>query len=156
MTDFILLDLNATYAENASQVHLMHKGIYNVEREFYRPWLTRLLRDRQVLMLTSRPERYKARTLEHIQKLEDWQPQLALFNGYRLKAPDAKQRMLETIVFPKFGDPTETSYVAIESNYKTSSMFERFGIHAYRQEAIATRPSLLDGPGDTYEEGVLF
>ena len=156
MTDFILLDLNATYAENASQVHLMHKGIYNVEREFYRPWLTRMMRERQVLMLTSRPERYKAQTLERIQELENWQPQLALFNSYRLKAPDAKKRMLEEVVFPRFGDPSETSYVAIESNYKTSSMFERFGIHAYRQEAIATRPSLLDVPGETYEEGVLF
>jgi hypothetical protein len=156
MTDFILLDLNATYAENASQVHLMHKGIYNVEREFYRPWLTKLIRKRQVLMLTSRPERYKARTLEHIQKLEDWQPQLALFNGYRLKAPDAKKKMLEDVVFPKFGQPGETSYVAIESNIKTSAMFERFGIRAYRQEMIAKQPSLLDGPGPIFEEGLLF
>jgi len=35
-------------------------------------------------------------------------------------------------------------------------MFESLGIHAYRQEVIAKRPSLLDGPGETYEEGVLF
>lgn len=156
MTDFILLDLNATYAENASQVHLMHKGIYNVEREFYRTWLTELLDDRKVIMLTSRPDRYKRRTMEHIRKLENWAPDVSLFNSYRLKAPDAKRRMLETIVFPTFGGPTEKSYVAIESNIKTSQMFESFGIPAYRQEVIAKQPSLLDGPGPQYEEATLF
>ena len=156
MTDVILLDLNATYASNASQVHLMHKGIYNVEREVYRTWLTELLRDRKVFMLTSRPDRYQTRTMQHIWKLENWQPDIALFNSYGLKAPDAKRKMLETIVFPSYGPPSEVSYVAIESNIKTSAMFESFGIPAHRQEVIAKRPSLLDGPGPQYEEATLF
>ena len=49
MNKIILLDLNSTYAENAMQVHIMRKGIYNVNSEFYRriinkkspfpPWL---------------------------------------------------------------------------------------------------------------------
>ena len=36
MKKIILLDLNSTYAENAMQVHIMRKGIYNVKSEFYR------------------------------------------------------------------------------------------------------------------------
>lgn len=156
MTDVILLDLNATYAANANDVHLMHKGIYNVQREFYRPWLTELLRERKVFMLTSRPDRYQAQTMKHIWELERWQPDIALFNSYRLKAPEAKRKMLETVIFPSYGPPSEVSYVAIESNIKTSEMFESFGIRSYRQEVIQKRPSLLDGPGPVYEAPTLF
>lgn len=144
MTDTILLDLNSTYAANASEVHLMHKGIYNVQREVYRSWLTELLRDRHVLMLTSRPEFYKAATLQHIQELENWQPDRALFNSYRLKAPDAKRRMLEEVVFPEYGQPDERSYVAIESNWKTQDMFKAAGIRTMTQQDVQKSPSLID------------
>ena len=156
MTDTILLDLNSTYAANASEVHLMHKGIYNVKREVYRSWLTDMLRDRHVLMLTSRPHHYRAETLEHIQQLEQWQPELALFNSYRLKAPDAKRRMLEEVVFPQFGTPDERSYVAIESNWKTQEMFTVQGIRSMTQQELQKRPSLLDSLPVTIHEPSLF
>ena len=85
MNKIILLDLNSTYAENAMQVHIMRKGIYNVNSEFYRKWLTNLLRKYKVVMLTSRPEYYKNQTLKRIKELEKWQPNDAFFNKYRFK-----------------------------------------------------------------------
>ena len=146
MTNTILLDLNSTYAANASEVHLMSKGIYFVQRETYRSWLTELLRQRHVLMLTSRPDNYRVETLERIQQLEDWQPELALFNQWRLRAPDAKLRMLREVVFPQFGTPDQRSYLAIESNIKTRAMFAQQGIRATTQQQVFDCRALLDGP----------
>jgi hypothetical protein len=146
MTDTILLDLNSTYAANASQVHLMSRGIYYVQKETYRSWLTELMRDRHVLMLTSRPDGYRVETLERIQRLEDWQPDLALFNQWRLRAPDAKLKMLQEVVYPKFGTPDERSYLAIESNIKTRAMFAQQGIRAITQQQLYDCHALVEGP----------
>lgn len=146
MTDTILLDLNSTYASNASEVHIMNKGIYNVPREIYRSWLTELVKGRHVIMLTSRPEHYRRETLERIKELEDWLPDLALFNKWRLRAPDAKLRMLQEVVYPEFGTPGERSYLAIESNIKTRAMFHGQGIRATTQQEVQKCQALLDAP----------
>lgn len=146
MTDTILLDLNSTYAGNASEVHIMNKGIYYVSRETYRSWLTELLRGRHVIMMTSRPESYRIQTLEHIRELENWLPDLALFNRWRLRAPDAKLKMLQEVVFPQFGTPDQRSYLALESNYKTQDMFKRQGIRTTTQQEVNANAGLLDGP----------
>lgn len=146
MTDTILLDLNSTYAGNASEVHIMQRGIYNVHRETYRGWLTDLLRGRHVIMLTSRPDAYRKTTLARIHQLEEWLPDLALFNEWGLKAPEAKLRMLTEVVYPQFGDPDQHSYLAIESNDKTRAMFQRQGIRTTTQQQVSARPGILDAP----------
>jgi len=156
MTDTILLDLNSTYAGNASEVHIMNKGIYYVSRETYRSWLTKLLRGRHVIMMTSRPEGYRVETLQRIQQLEDWLPDLALFNRWRLRACDAKLKMLQEVVFPQFGTPDERSYLAIESNYKTQDMFKRQGIRTTTQQRVNANAALLDGPAPIIENLSLF
>ena len=149
MKKIILLDLNSTYAENAMQVHIMRKGIYNVKREFYRKWLTKLLRKYDVIMLTSRPEYYKNETLKRIYDLEKWRPKSAFFNKYRIPAPQAKEKMLLNNVFPEHGNAEETEYVAIESNFKTQDMFKTYGIKTYTQQEIYKSPQLLDGKNAT-------
>jgi hypothetical protein len=140
----VLLDLNSTYASNASQVHQMFKGIYNVSQEVYRSWLTKILRDRQVLLLTSRPSRYQHETMERIMQLEGWQPKMALFNSWRLRAPDAKDKMLRDFVFPAYGTPDQHDYLAIESNIKTREMYARHGIRAITQQELGCNRKLLD------------
>lgn len=142
----VLLDLNSTYASNASEVHRMDKGIYNVSQEVYRSWLTDLMRDREVLMLTSRPSRYQHETMDRILELENWQPKLALFNRWRLRAPDAKDKMLRDTVFPTYGKPDEVEYVAVESNVKTREMYARHGIRAITQQEVMKNRLLLDRP----------
>ena len=149
MNKIILLDLNSTYAENAMQVHIMRKGIYNVNSEFYRKWLTTLLRKYKVIMLTSRPEYYKEQTLKRIKSLENWQPENAFFNKWRLPAPTAKEKMLHDLVWPEYGYMEETEYIAIESNFKTQDMFRSHGINAYTQQEIFKSPQLLDGGTET-------
>lgn len=141
----ILLDLNSTYAANASEVHLMQVGIYHVQREVYRKWLTELLRGRTVVMMTARPAQYAAETLARIKALEGWAPELALFNQWRAKAADAKARMLRETVIPRFGAPEGDRYVAIESNSLTRAMFAKQGIKAYTQQQVKANPDLL-GP----------
>ena len=145
MNKIILLDLNSTYAENAMQAHIMRKGIYNVNSEFYRKWLTSLLRKYKVVMLTSRPEHYKYETLKRINALERWQPENAFFNKWRLPAPTAKEKMLHDYVWPEYGYVEDTKYIAIESNFKTQDMFRSHGIVSYTQQEIYKSPQLLDG-----------
>lgn len=144
MTETILLDLNSTYASNASEVHMMNRGIYNVPREVYRSWLTNLLRGRHVIMLTSRPDNYRRATLERIRDLEDWLPDMALFNKWRLRAPDAKLRMLQEVVYPEFGTPDQRTYLAIESNIKTQAMFKGQGIRTTTQQEVHSNHAVLD------------
>ena len=154
----ILLDLNATYAANASQVHIMQRGIYNVQQEFYRSWLTTMLRHRTVVMLTTRPSRYQDETMKHILDIEDWAPGLAVFNAWFLPAPDAKLKMLRETVYPTFGEPAPGRYVAIESNIKTRAMFSQQSIPAYTQQEIQRTPELLQSElqAQACEQAALF
>jgi len=139
----ILLDLNSAYAANASQVHVMQRGIYNVQQEFYRTWLTTMFRHRAVVMLTSRPSKYQDETMKRILDIEKWTPGLAVFNAWFLPAPDAKLKMLRETVYPTFGEPAPGRYVAIESNIKSRAMFSQQLIPAYTQQEIERTPALL-------------
>ena len=156
MTQTILLDLNSTYAANASDVHLMHKGIYNVHKEHYRKWLTEMLRGKTVVMLTSRPHSYRDQTLSRIKQEEGWEPYLAYFNKWRMKAPQAKKHMLETYVYPQFGNPEHHCYVAIESNWKTQDMFMEQGIRAFTQQELQKSPTILLKPPIELNQETLF
>jgi lipopolysaccharide/colanic/teichoic acid biosynthesis glycosyltransferase len=154
----ILLDLNSTYAANASQVHVMQRGIYNVQQEFYRSWLTAMLRHRTVVMLTSRPSKYQEETMKRIFDIEGWTPGLAVFNAWFLPASDAKLKMLRDTVYPLFGEPVPGRYVAIESNIKTRAMFKQQAIPAYTQQEVQRDPLLLLPllQDDPCEQAVLF
>ena len=155
-TETVILDLNSTYASNANDVHLMHKGIYNVHKEYYRSWLTDLLRERQVIMLTSRPHSYREQTLARIYQQQLWKPHLAYFNKWRMKAPQAKRHMLETYIYPEFGNPEDHCYVAIESNWKTQDMFMEQGIRCFTQQELQKQPTLLDKPPIEMSQETLF
>ena len=144
----ILLDLNVTLVEN-TYVHDMPYTYYP-KKETYRSWLVDLLKDRYVIMLTSRPQQYEAETMRNLMNKEGWQPQERYFNQWRLKAPDAKERMLKKFVFPHHGTPDQTAYTAIESNHATTKMYESHNIHAVTQQAVQFNPRNLNA----HQEGL--
>ena len=142
----ILLDLNATYVEN-THIHNLRYGQYNVAEEYYRSWLTARIKGYHVIMITARPERYRKETLQRIEKLENWLPTQHFFNDSGLKAPDFKDMILRTKVFPDHGKhlgEKGTRYIALESNSATSAMYERHGIPAYTQEQFRADSSILE------------
>lgn len=138
------LDLNATYVENTS-VHIL-PHTYNIDAEYYRTWLTQMLRGYYVIMLTARPERYRVATLARIEALEGWLPNEAYFNPGGMVAPDAKDMMLRTLVYPKHGKHMigGNRYVALESNATTRAMYARHGIPAYTQQQVHIAPEIID------------
>lgn len=140
----ILLDLNATYVENTSVHTLPHS--YNIQVERYRSWLTELLRPYYVIMLTARRERYKLDTLERILQLEHWVPNEAHFSPGGIRAPEAKDMMLRTHVYPKHGQNISggNSYIALESNAATRAMYARHGIPTYTQQQLELAPHILN------------
>lgn len=132
----ILLDLNATLVEN-TEVHTLPRT-YNVHLEKYRRWLIDLIKPHYVILLTARPERYKAETLERLHEVENWQPNEAYFSDGSMKAPDIKNDFLEKHIFPKFGrqDDKSEKYMAIESNSATTAIYRSHGIKTYTQQEI--------------------
>ncbi len=64
----ILLDLNYTLVGNQSRAREQSGGDpeKQVDYETYRTWLTALLEDHYVILITARPERYREKTLENI------------------------------------------------------------------------------------------
>lgn len=140
----ILLDLNATYVEN-TEVHNLRYGQYNVQAEHYRSWLTKIIKGYPVIMITARPERYRMETLHRIKQLEGWQPMEAYFNDSGLRAPEFKDMVLRTKVFPKHGKHGEVNrYVALESNSATRLMYWKHHITAYTQEQVRLDSSIIE------------
>ncbi|MFM9890723.1 MAG: hypothetical protein ACKVOE_08830 [Rickettsiales bacterium] len=97
-------------------------------------------------MLTARPARHAHETLAHIGKLEQWQPNEAYFNDSGLRAPEAKDMMLRTLIYPKHGKHVigGNRYIALESNAGTRAMYATHGIPAYTQEQVRDDSSLLE------------
>lgn len=139
----VLLDLNATLVENTEVHNLPYQ--YNIPLERYRSWLIELLRPHHVIIMTARPVRYKAETLERIRLLEKWTPMAAHFkpNDSIERAAAAKYRMLNELVFPEFGKPSSGLYIALESNCTTKSMYMAERIPTYRQEDVFRSPEIL-------------
>jgi len=123
-----------------------------METETYRQWLVEMLRPHQVILITARPDRWKAPTLARIQELTGWQPMDAYFDDGSIRTPPAiKRHILLDQIFPKHG---RGEYYAIESNPKTRAMYATLGIpsvwvnspgNSLRDERrlIAKLPSML-------------
>lgn len=137
MKKIILLDLNATFVANTSQAHDL-PYTYNVEKERYRSWLKDMIKDEYVILMTSRPSRYRDATLRRIQQLENWQPNESYFNQWRKPAQVAKEIMMKRFIIPKHGQHMkDVKYIALESNFKTADMYRiEFGIYSRRQQDV--------------------
>ena len=131
----VLLDLNYTFVENQAEAAKLGGEDFGRRLEFerYRRWLLDLVRDGHVILITARPERYRARTLARIDSLLGWKPDEAYFNTHDLMPAVSKERVLLETIFPKYGRPADgTRYVAVESNPRTAFMYAGYGIPALR------------------------
>lgn len=131
----VLLDLNYTFVENQAETAKLGGEDFGRRLEFerYRRWLRDLVRDGHVILITARPERYRARTLARIDSLLGWKPDEAYFNEHDLAPAVCKQELLLTRIFPKYGRPADgTRYYAVESNPRTAFMYAGYGIPALR------------------------
>ena len=122
-----LLDLNYTLVANSAPHGTSPAPMQKrMETELYRQWLVEMLRPHQVILITARPDRWKAPTLARIQELTGWQPMDAYFDDGTIRTPPAiKRRILLDRIFPKHG---RGEYYAIESNPKTRAMYATLGI----------------------------
>jgi hypothetical protein len=125
----ILLDLNYTLIADQQVSRYIRPIERRVELEQYRMDLVDALAGYRVFILTARPERQKAATLDAISRRI---PQLiverAYFNTHDEQPPDAKRRMLTRFILPE-GIETASCF-AIESNPKTRAMYRGLGVVA--------------------------
>ena len=140
----ILLDHNYTLVSNSHQRRSPFTR--QIDIETYRDWLLDLLRDRRVILITARPEKYREPTLASIRAKTGWQPEAAYFNEAGLMPPLAKKRALERHIFPRFGGPGQTVYFGVESNPKTRAMYDRFAIPSVTAAELEQDPGRLDDP----------
>jgi hypothetical protein len=130
----VLLDLNYTFVENQAETARLGGDdfAHRIEFERYRRWLLDFVRDRHVILITARPERYRAASLANLEARLHWQPDEAWFNTRDLAPAVCKRDILERHIFPKHGRPGKMAYVAIESNPRTAVMYASYGIPAMR------------------------
>lgn len=131
----VLLDLNYTLVGN-SPLKKTQRGITyraKIGYETYRDWLIELLDGYFVILWTVRFETYRDVTLERIQALTGWQPDLAIFNPTdSYQAHEVKAVYLAETILPRFGPPSKTPYIALESNHRTRSMLKENHIPAIK------------------------
>ncbi|MDX2231336.1 MAG: hypothetical protein NW220_16990 [Leptolyngbyaceae cyanobacterium bins.349] len=127
----ILLDLNYTLVANST----VKKSPFSkqIEGETYRDWLIELVKPFPTILITARPQKYQAQTLESIISKTGWQPQDSYFNAYNLRPPQAKEKILLDSIFPRYG--RDTAYLGIESNPRTRTMYRKYGIQSIFVEA---------------------
>ena len=130
----ILLDLNFTLVENSDQK--LRPFQKQIEAERYRGWLVELVKPHHVILMTARPALHASATLASIKAKTGWQPQESYFNRYGLAPAQAKERMLLEHVLPRHGNNGhgKASYLAIESNPRTHSMYDRYSIRSVKVE----------------------
>lgn len=127
----ILLDLNYTLVENSHEkAKPFHKQIAG---EQYRRWLIDLLWGREVILITARPEYYRAETLASIAMKTGWRPTDAFFNNRRLPPPAFKRIAVVKDIFPRYGDGP-AGYFGLESNPRTRDVYEKLGINSISVE----------------------
>ena len=131
----VLLDLNYTFVETQAEAARLGGADFarRLVHERYRLWLRAFLRDRQVILITARPARFRAATLAHMDSLLGWHPAECYFNEHDLPPAVCKQEVLLREIFPRHGRPVDGArYVAIESNPRTAVMYAGHGIPALR------------------------
>lgn len=135
--DVILLDYVATLVANGhDRSKYAGRGRpYTtwIEQERYREWLVALLRQTpaQVLLVTARSQKYREPTMARMrEQLGGWMPAECYFNLADCQPPEAKRAACEQLIFPKYGLPADTKYLALESNASTRAMYARLGVYA--------------------------
>lgn len=128
-----LVDLNYTLVGNSPKWGEPRISPFarQIEQEVYRSWLVDFLRDKYAILITARPSRYRQLTLARIKELAGWQPQEAYFAEISAPPPEIKEHLLLSYIFPNHGKSAE--YFGIESNPKTRSMYEKYGIKSCNQ-----------------------
>jgi hypothetical protein len=125
----ILLDLNHTLSTRARGASIARPFFREIQRETYRQWLVELIRDKLVVLITARPQRYQVETLNSIRTKTGWLPEDWYFNGPGMMAPAFKDWIVRHSIFPTYGnDPA--LYLALESNPITRAVYARLGIRA--------------------------
>lgn len=126
-----LLDLNYTLVANSPErgAPPMRPFIRQIAQEEYRQWLVERLRDKQVILITARPNAHREATLARIKEQCNWQPMDAYFAEIRSRPPFIKEHLLQTYIFPKYGS-IGSGYFGLESNPWTRSMYARYGIES--------------------------
>lgn len=148
-TPIILLDLNYTLVANSDDPANRIPYPQRIQGQNYRSWLIKMLEGYRVFIITARPFRWKTQTLEHLERLENWQPERSYWNTHELQPPDCKQKILLEHLFPEFGNevldyetglpgfPERVSpFFAIESNPRTRTMYARHKIPAFPCELL--------------------
>jgi hypothetical protein len=135
--DVILLDYVATLVANGHErsKYAGRGRPYTdwIEQERYREWLVDLLRSTYatVLLVTARSQKYRDPTLARMrEQLDGWMPAECYFNVHDVQPPEAKRTACETLIFPKYGRPADTRYLALESNASTRAMYSRLCVYA--------------------------
>ncbi len=122
-----LLDLNQTLVDKNKDDPRISPFEAQIEREKYRLELVEELQAYRVILLTARPEKYKAQTLAHIEALTNWQPEETYFAEISAQPHIIKEHLLYKYVLPKHGRDAR-KYFGIESNPKTRAMYAKYGI----------------------------
>lgn len=125
--EVILLDLNFTLVENSDEKKSPFTEKIKIER--YREWLIELLQDKEVILITARPDKYLELTLQSIKEKTDWLPKAAYFNEVDSWPPVAKEHILKTYLQETLNTK---KIVAIESNPRTRHMYARYNIPCYK------------------------
>jgi hypothetical protein len=135
--DVILLDYVATLVANGHErsKYAGRGRPYTdwIEREQYREWLVELLRTTTatVLLVTARSQKYREPTMARMrEQLGGWMPRACYFNTQDTRPPEAKLAACEGLIFPEYGLPGSTRYMALESNASTRAMYTKIGVRA--------------------------
>jgi len=151
--DVILLDYVATLVANGHErsKYAGRGRPYTdwIRQECYREWLVDLLRSTSatVLLVTARSQKYREPTMARMRdQLAGWMPADCYFNLHDVQPPEAKRTACETLIFPKYGTPDGTRYLALESNASTRAMYARLGVYAtpvpYGRDVWAELPAV--------------
>lgn len=123
MKPVILLDLNYTLVANSHMKRAQFTEQIKLER--YRKDLIELVRQFEVILITARPEKYKAITLGNIEQQTGWRPAKAFFNDTNLAPHIFKKKTFVEEIEWRYGNE---SFIAIESNPKTIKEYHLLGI----------------------------
>ena len=121
-----LLDLNYTLVSNSDVKHFPFSK--QIAGEEYREDLLKQLQKnfKHIFLLTARPQKYEAETLQHLWEKLRWKPNDWYFN-FGAMPHIAKEHYLINSIFPKYGNDPDL-YFGLESNPKTRDMYKTHGI----------------------------
>ena len=161
MKKICLLDLNYTLVSNQAETRYIRPFSSRMEAEEYRLDLIKAIKDDYVIIVTARPNYQMRQTMENIRRKTGWQPQEWYFNDINADPPAFKESALHRFIFPKHGQQmgTEgTCYYAVESNPKTRTMYNRYGIKGQPYDVFmrSKRLEVFDDPQPVYNQISMF